>query len=321
MIQALALAALLTQAPGAGRVSSEVRVGRILVDALVLDARGNAIPDLSPASFRATVAGREVAVEAADWIPAASAEGPKVTADGARNPEGRLLLFVVQTPRDGGQMLGLLRFWHAAAPLLDGLLPTDRAAVLAWGGHLRLIQDFTGDAGKVRSALRAALRGGAVEAPESDGEFPALAPALRGSLEGTTTMERGLEAIGAALTPIAGSKALVFLGWGLAVNHAPSEADSAARADAALRRVRTAVFTLDSADADFHTLEMGLTRLSASTGGLYAKTNVFPRLAVARVAGALAGRYLLVLVAPEGKTGPVDVELVGRRGSVAVREN
>lgn len=297
-----------------------MRVARILVDAVVLDSRGDVVPDLRAGDFRARVGGLPAAVEAADWVPAAAAEGPRVASDGVRNPEGRLVVLLVQNGHIALRMVGILRVWQEARELLDGLLPTDRVAVLAYGGHMRLVQDFTADPVKVREGFRAAMLGRRVPSPGADAPFPALAPALsEATLAATTSIEKGLEVLGAALRPVGGAKALVFVGWGLVVNHAPSEADALARADAALREARVAVYTLDPTDADFHTLEMGLQFLSVRTGGFYAKTHLFPRQAVARVAHALAGRYVLTLVAPEGPPGEVEVELAERRGEVLVR--
>lgn len=318
MLLALALAALTADEPPR-RATADVQVSRVLVDAVVLDARGNAIPDLTPADFRVRVDGRPAALEAVEWIPAGEPEGPPVTLTGERRPPGRLLVLLVQAPRDGGHMRGLLRTWHSASPLLDSLVATDRVAVLAWRGHLKLLQDFTADRARVREALNAALVGRRRESGPADEPFPALAPALGAeALARTSTMERGLEAIAAALAPIGGSKSVVFVGWGLAVNRSPGENNALARAHAALRAARAAIFTLDPADADYHTLELGLGRLSAATGGFYAKTHLFPQLAVSRVARALAGRYVLVLAVPGGKSRPVEVELLGRRGSVLV---
>lgn len=323
-MRGLALCVLLAVAGAAaeepGRVTSEVHVARILVDAVVLDGHGAAIPGLHPADFRARVGGRPAELEAAEWIPAAVAEAPPVTADGVPQAQGRLLVLLVQNGLGADRMIGLLRLWQAARELLDTLVPTDRVAVLAYGGHLRLVQDFTADPLRVRAGFRAAMLGRRVPAPGADAPFPALAPALGEEvLQATTSVEKGLEAIGRALSPVGGAKSIVFVGWGLLVNHAPSEAEDLGRADEALRAARTSVFTLDPTDADFHTLEMGLQFFSVRTGGLYAKTHLFPRQAVSRVAQALSGRYVLVLVAPEGAPREVEIELQGRRGEVLVR--
>ena len=91
------------------------------------------------------------------------------------------------------------------------------------------------------------------------------------------------------------------------------------RALAALMRARANVFTLDTSDADWHTLETTLKVASQATGGTYAKTHLFPGQAVERIARALAGRYVLVCVAPDAAPRTLDVTLADRRGDVVAR--
>ena len=43
---------------------------------------------------------------------------------------------------------------------------------------------------------------------------------------------------------------------------------------------RVTVFALDTTNADSHTLEAGLISVAEDTGGTYAKTNLFPELAL-----------------------------------------
>jgi hypothetical protein len=77
---------------------------------------------------------------------------------------------------------------------------------------------------------------------------------------------------------------------------------------------------LDVSDADWHTLETTLQDTSALTGGTYQKTHLFAGAAVTRLAKRLAGRYVLVCVAPDdGVLSLFDVTLRSRRGEVVSR--
>src|SRR5262249_36919480 len=118
-----------------------------------------------------------------------------------------------------------------------------------------------------------------------------------------------------------GAKSLLFFGYGLHIRNDPSNQDEWLAALRNLAAARTSLFALDVTDADFHTLETTIERAAELTGGTYQKTHLFPQLAVARVVRALSGRYVLVVVRPEGKSGfhSVEVALVGRKGRVNAR--
>ena len=89
-----------------------------------------------------------------------------------------------------------------------------------------------------------------------------------------------------------------------------------------LARARANIFTLDVADADYHSLEGYLKQVSDLTGGKYMKTNNFPALAMDLVRRAISGRYVLVAVKPRGTRGDhtIEVELVGKKGLVYARQ-
>jgi hypothetical protein len=69
------------------------------------------------------------------------------------------------------------------------------------------------------------------------------------------------------------------------------------------------VFSLDVTDADYHTLEVGLQAVAADTGGFYAKTHLFPELAVQRLARVISGYYELSLIVPARLSGYYDIEI------------
>jgi hypothetical protein len=67
-----------------------------------------------------------------------------------------------------------------------------------------------------------------------------------------------------------------------------------------------------------HSLEAGLQIVSKETGGFYARTHLFPDIALRRLAGALAGYYVLFVEKPESQRSVHDVEteLTRRKGRV-----
>jgi hypothetical protein len=58
--------------------------------------------------------------------------------------------------------------------------------------------------------------------------------------------------------------------------------------------------------------------VSEDTGGFYARTHVFPDAAMRRLAGALAGYYVLLVEKPESRraTHDLEVTLIHGRGRV-----
>ena len=90
----------------------------------------------------------------------------------------------------------------------------------------------------------------------------------------------------------------------------------------ALVASRTSVFSLDVTDADYHSLEAGLQLVSEQTGGFYARTHIFPDLAMRRLSGALAGYYVLFVEKPESRRTihDIEVDLTRRKGHVLTAE-
>jgi VWFA-related protein len=318
-----------------GSVAREVRVGRVEVDAYVTDRNGDAIPDLSPADFVVKVDGARVAVEAADWIPAERSEGalagepagealpPDAPAPAAAvpYPPGRLIVLFFQLDYYHSRLLGLVRMANQAIVFLDRLLPTDRVAVLSYDSQLKLRQDFTDDRELLRRAIGECLKAGPPASPDPT-RTPSLAALYdTAAAKKAATPERGLAVAARALAGIPGAKSLLFFGWGLRINQNPREDRDYADALRALSVSRTNLFALDVTDADYHTLEIELMRTAEYTGGTYQKTHEFPQTAIGRVARAIAGRYVLVLVKPEGKRGAheVAISLAKRKGQVNAR--
>jgi hypothetical protein len=120
-------------------------------------------------------------------------------------------------------------------------------------------------------------------------------------LKGAKSSEEALLILGNAMRPIPGPKSLVLFGWGLGrfsggrVWMLPVYA--AARQ--ALESARVSVFSLDFTQADYHSLEVGLGKVSDDTGGFYAKTWHFPDIAIDRLQKTLTGHYELEVRKPE----------------------
>jgi len=322
-----------------GAVQEEVVVERVVIDAHVIGTDGNPIPGLTPQDFRVKIDGRSVILEDVEWLPADKPENDASALVGIETeeaerfrqdtPPGRLIVMFFQ--HDGSQttrLHGLLRMAQQAKRFLDTLLPTDRVAVASFDSQLKLRQDFTDDREKIARAIESSIRTSAPPEPDMSGR-PSIARYLdRAAAKKAAVPDRAIEVLARSLEPIPGGKSMVFFGWGLGSTvggvTGPVASESQAYNDMiyALARARINLFTLDVADADYHTLEDALKQVSQLTGGRYEKTNVFPSLAMELVRRTISGRYILVIVKPRGTRGDhtIDIELVGRKGYVYGRQ-
>jgi VWFA-related protein len=320
-----ALAVLLVaQEPPDLRVREHVEVERVLVETRVVDERGQPVRGLGREHFRVRLAARDVAVESAFWVEGAGvplAEEAMAAGLSPDVPAGRLMVFFFQKDFERSRIGGLMKMTREASAMLDRLGPEDHVAVVSFDSHLKLWVDFTRDRAAARRALEhSILFGGRSPAP---GSFyrPSLGPSFdRVAARRAGTPETALLVLAEALRDVPGVKSIVFFGWGLGRFSALGvrmEADYEP-ARRALIEARTAVFTLDVTNADYHSLEVGLEQVSEDTGGFYVKTHLFSAPALRRLEGALAGHYVLVLEAPPLGPGPhaLRVRLAGRKGTV-----
>jgi hypothetical protein len=84
----------------------------------------------------------------------------------------------------------------------------------------------------------------------------------------------------------------------------------------ALEAARASVFSIDFTQADSHSLEVGLGQVAGDTGGFYAKTFHFPKIAVDRLQKTLAGHYELEVRKNDTKfrgTHTIEVEVPSQR--------
>ena len=303
-----------------------VETSRVVLEARVTDASGRPLPGLGPADFRLEVDGRSAPLESSVWVaesPTAARALPTTDAPATTPSPGRLVVLLFQKDFEGSRLRGLLRAIRQAKDLVAPFSPRDRVAVLTYDSHLRLHLDFTADFDAVHRTLDESvlLRW---PGPVEPGAAPSLAAHLdREEARAAASPEQALLALGRALLPIPGAKTVLLFGWGLGqlvggmvVPHHDYDA-----ARAALDRARAAVFCLDVTEAAWHSLEVGLQQVAEDTGGQYFKVHENAGAALARVAAALSGHYVLTFERPEGRRGEhrVRLALAGRRGSVLTR--
>ena len=309
------------------RFGERVDVARIIVDARILDDRGNPVPGLTADDFRMKIDGKLARVETATWVggagtgpDAAPPESTPLQDAGAPVATGRLIVFLFQKDLEPLRIVGLMRMLFKSRDFLETLTPNDRVAILSFDSHLKIWTDFTNDRERLTQVLARGLlfeRPPAVQASSA----PSLVMRLdqdRGRR--TYGIERALELIGEALEPLPGSKSLVLIGHGFGrlSKSGVSMENGYGPARHALVASRTSVFSLDVTQADYHSLEAGLQLISEQTGGFYARTHIFPDLAMQRLSGALAGYYVLFVEKPESRRArhDIEVELTRRKGRV-----
>jgi VWFA-related protein len=334
----LGLAAYLPQAQPPIRFP--VKVERVLVDARAVDDAGRPLPDLGLKDFRLKVDGKVVPLASADWFAAARSER-EPRPEGATTdafvvtPEptegepvvGRLIVFFFQKDFEESRLPGLLRMQKTALTVVDNLAPDDRAAVVTYDSQLKLRLDFTSD----REALRYVI-GHAILLGEPRYIPPGPPPSLaehfdRARAKKAASPETALLVLADALKELPGPKTLVFVGWGMGRFDARSGSVTLDHDYGPARRTlleaRVTVFCLDVTEADYHSLEVGLQQVAEDTGGFYARTHLFPALAMRQLESALAGYYVLTFEKPPLRPGShrIEVDLVGRKGTVFARSS
>jgi len=303
-------ALLLLAFPSAAQKFEEtITVERILFDIRVTESRGEPITALTADDFKVRIGGKDAKVESVVWVsdkkttPRAETPPDNSTTRQPDNSPGRLFVVFIQTDysRHPTRVVGQMKFLQHAEKMMESLAPDDRVAVFSFDSHLKFRLDFTGDKEAVVGAIEDALF---IDhpGPPPAGD-PSLAPRLdRAAMKRAATSEAGLRIVGAALRGLPGPKSLVLMGWGLGEM---TRAGVRMRPEWRLARreleaARTSVFSLDTTYADYHTLEAGLMLAAESTGGFYAKTHIFPSIAIERLQKTLSGHYEIELRRPEG---------------------
>ena len=336
VILCIALTALLPTALPA-QVQEQITVERILVDTRVTDDRGNPITGLTAAAFHVRIDGKPASVESCEWIPETAAARELASIDAAiadvnttldqPAPRGRLLIFFYQTDfaRNSARIAGQMQTVVNANDWLDWLDTDDRVAVFSFDSHLKFRLDFTNNKDHIKDAMQKALLTDEPPAPRIV-PMPALSKRLdRGEMLKAASPEAALIIVANALRPIPGPKSIILFGWGLG-RLTPSGVMMESKyvpARQALESARASVFSIDFTQADYHSLEAGLGQVAGDTGGFYAKTFHFPKIAVDRLQKTLAGHYELEVRKPETKvhgTHTIEVDVPSqRRASVLAR--
>lgn len=332
MLGALLLALLQQQPP----VSERIVVERVLVDARVIDGKGDPITGLTAADFQVRIDGKPAVVESVDWIPETAAareladvDRPPVEVNRTvdiQAPRGRLLVYFFQTDlaREGVRLGGQMQINQYLDSLLAWVEPEDRVAVLSFDSHLKFRMDFTDDKHRLRGAMEEAIL---MNEPNWPPVVPS--PSIAKRLDKTEMLKAGkpetaLILIANALRPIPGPKTMVFVGWGLGRfgKEGVKMEMNYPIARTALEAARVSVFTLDFTQADSHSLEVGLGKISSDTGGSYAKTWHFPRQAIEHLQRSLAGHYELEVRKPDTRvrgTHTIEVNVNHRNAEVLAR--
>lgn len=320
-------------------VREDVTVSLVEVTLHVTDKQGRVVPGLGNEDFQLFVDGKPVTIESVEWVGAVSGAvpsrtetrevvgGPSPTSpETPAEPPGRLFVMVFQSHIEGQKDEGLMRMKRQALSFLDTLGPSDEVALLVFGSRLWLSQDFTSDKAVLRKAIHAAPR---KEETERAANPEGLSIGAHLSLEderGATSMEKGLAAIGRALRPLPGSKAILFFGYAVGRWNALSESASNAgmghfvstgdldAAQRALAAAQAPVFSLDISSGA-HQLGAGLKQLSFETGGFYMRTETFPDWAMGVVREAVKGHYAVTFSKPAGPPGLHRIRIDKMRGA------
>jgi VWFA-related protein len=329
----VALALLLTLPLLGQEFRDEITVERVIIDAHVIEYSGEPLRNLSASDFRVLIDGQVAEVESVEFVEAGSPYpygSPEAIAAGeaelsasrrsAPPPEGRLIIFFFQTDFGRMRTKGIMRITSFALKFLDSLHPQDRVAVVSFDSQLRLRQDFTNDRRKLEQAIKDCVKIGPPRREPEIVHSPSLFARIpKDSARRATSSEQALLLVGNALLPVPGPKTMVLYGWGLGVNTAfgVTMTRDYRPARRALESSRTSVFVMDISDADWHSLEVGLQKAAADTGGFYARTHIFPSIGMNKLERAISGHYILVVRRPPGlKRGlhQIEVTVPGRRG-------
>ncbi len=335
-----AAARAIAQQPVPTPVQESVTVHRVEITLHVTDRSGAPVQGMEPREFSVFVDGKHVDTESVEWVSSAG-DGTIVPTQEVRLSEpavalaptpysSRLMVMVFQREIAGQKEEGLMRMKRQALDFVDTLKPDDQVAILAMGARLWLRLDFTADRRAIRKAIGDATRAEDI-VRVSDPPEPSIAARLAAEdEERATSIEKAFLAIGRALKPLPGSKAVLFFGYAVGRWNALAPAGSGdyhqgnmiypeeyERAREALSAAQAPVFTLDVSSGS-HQLEEGLKKLSFETGGFYVPTHQFPDWAMQSVAAAITGHYVLVIAKPALPPGRHKIEIVTIRRNVSL---
>jgi len=297
------------------QIEETITVERILIDVRVTGYNGEPLTDLNAEDFDVHIAGKPAKLESVEWIQDAGID-PNAPFDDLEtrrlgDSKGRLIVVFIQTDfaRNKARVEGQLNFQRFAEQMIETLEPDDRVAVFSFDSHLKFRLDFSNQAAHIQTAMREAIM---VNEPNTPPLVPnpSLASRLdRNEMKRASDSETALIIVGNALRQIEGPKSMLLIGWGL--GRRTGDTVTMGLKWPIARRVldaaRVSIFALDTTWADYHDLEIPMQQAAEETGGFYAKTHVFPKLAVERLQRTLMGRYELSLLRPTGLEAGVQV--------------
>jgi VWFA-related protein len=309
--------------------TERVEVVRVMLDARVLDDRGEPVVGLGADDFKVKIGGKAARVESATWISGAESSPQMLDSSEFRSSydshPGRLLVFVFQKSLENHRIAGFLRMLIEARGLIDTLTPADRVAVVSFDSRLHIWMDFTNDYDRVRRVFERGILF-EHERPMQESIGPSLVRQLdRAIVNRTYTIESALTRLGEALEPLPGAKSVILVGHGFGrLGYGGVQMENEyADTRAALQAARASVFCLDVTEADYHSLEVGLQEVAEDTGGFYARTHLFHKRAMRELVGALAGHYVLFVERPSLGVGrhEISVTLTRSKGDVFARRD
>ena len=280
-----------------------VEVKRILTEVRVVTYKGSPVLGLGPDDFKVKIDGERAEVRSVLWISSTEEAAREAAAEAADHPssqylgepEGRLIVVLFQiSPISMKKNIGLVRMAPRASEFTISIEPDDRVAVLVFDSHLELLSDFTGDhqaiadAIDIQKLLRRRSAGAEPSSPSITEHFDFEAARDAGS------MADALELIGESLKPIPGTKLLVLFGYSLhwSAENQVTVHDDYRRAMEALSTARTSVFSLATGCG------RNLRAIAEDTGGFYIETDVFPDMAIEKLARVISGYYELEIIPP-----------------------
>lgn len=316
------------------QMQETITVSRVLLDVRVTELNGEPILGLTKDDFTVTLGGKQAKIESVTWVPDTTVarviagveeeDAPKPEpSESQPMPRGRLFVVFIQTDfgRATERVRGQMHFFRYAKQMIESFEPDDRVAVFSFDSHLKFRLDFTADKERVNRVITDAMAIGDPPTPPVVPN-PSLARRMnREEMMKASSSEEALILVGNALRNIPGPKSMLLMGWGLGEHWAGGVVmgPKYAIARRVLEAARVTIFALDTTDADYHTLEVGLSKAAEDTGGFYAKTHIFPRLAIDRLQRTLSGHYELEVRRPsELRPGTHEVEVRVKRKGVAV---
>lgn len=309
----LALACtFLLAADALAQYQETITVVRILLDVRVTDTIGNPVMNLTAEDFDVRLGGKSAKVESVTWVDDSSSlqlPGDEITSledletRSLGDSKGRLFVVFIQTDfgRDEARVRGQMHFRHFADQMIEALDAEDRVAVFSFDSHLKFRLDFTSAKSSVQAAMRDSMLTNDPAWPQVV-HNPSLASRLDPKdLRSAADSETALIHVANALRPIEGPKTLLLLGWGMGRRSGNFVVmrPKWPIARQALEASRVSIFALDTTQADYHDLEIGLGTAAKETGGFYAKTHIFPQFAIERLQRTLTGHYEVELRRPD----------------------